>query len=58
MLFQHLGDIVPAKELQEMESEFDQLLKLPADEKEARSEAFFRQLAVLTSDRLALKYQR
>jgi alkylation response protein AidB-like acyl-CoA dehydrogenase len=56
MLFEQLAEIGPAKELQEMESEVQRHLKLPADEKEAQGEALFRRLAVFTADKLSLKY--
>jgi acyl-CoA dehydrogenase len=58
MLFEQLAEIAPAKELQEMESEVQRHLKLPADEKEARTEALFRRLAVFTADNLSLKSPR
>jgi acyl-CoA dehydrogenase len=55
MLFQELARIVPGKELQEMESEVQSLLKLPAFKKEAQAEVLFRRLASFTADKLALK---
>jgi acyl-CoA dehydrogenase len=58
MLFEQLAEIASAKELQEMESEVQRHLKLPADEKEARTEALFRRLAVFTADNLSLKSPR
>ena len=58
MLFQHLGDTVPTKELAGMESEVEQHLKQPADEKEAHAEVLFRRLAVLAADKLSLKYHQ
>jgi len=42
--------------LQELESEVDRLLKLPAAEKEAQAEALFRRLAIFTADHLSRKY--
>jgi hypothetical protein len=56
MLFAHLENLAPAGELQKMESEIQRLLNLPPDQKEAESEAVFRQLAVFSADHLALKY--
>jgi len=58
MLFQHLGDIAPAKELADMASEVEQHLNRPADEKEAHAEALFRRLAVFAADKLSLKYHQ
>jgi acyl-CoA dehydrogenase len=58
MLFEQLAGITPAKELQEMESEVQRHLKLPADEKEAQAEALFRRLAAFTADKLSLKSPR
>jgi alkylation response protein AidB-like acyl-CoA dehydrogenase len=58
MLFEQLAEIAPGEELREMESEVQRHLKLPADEKEAQAEALFRRLAVLTADKLSLKYPR
>ena len=55
LLFAHLGEIAPAEELQEMESEIQRLLNLPPDQKEAAAEAVFRRLAVLSADQLARK---
>jgi len=56
MLLQQLAQIAHATELQELDSEVDRLLKLPAAEKEAHAEALFRRLAIFTADHLALKY--
>ncbi|PYT59145.1 MAG: acyl-CoA dehydrogenase, partial [Acidobacteria bacterium] len=53
MLFQRLAEIAPSKELQDMESEVEQHLNLPREEKEALAEPLFRRLAVLTADTLA-----
>jgi acyl-CoA dehydrogenase len=58
MLFQHLGDTAPTKELAGMESEVEQHLKRPVDEKEAHAEVLFRRLAVLAADKLSLKYHQ
>jgi acyl-CoA dehydrogenase len=56
LLFEHLAKVASAKELQEMETEVQRHLNLPADEKEAHGEALFRRLAVFTADKLSLKY--
>ena len=53
MLFEHLKNIASAKELQEMETEIQRHLQLPAEEKEAQAEAIFRRLAVFTADKLS-----
>lgn len=58
MLFEQLAKTVPAKELQEMESEVQRHLNLPADEKEAQAEALFRRLAVFAADTLSLQYPK
>ena len=56
MLLEQLARNASAKELQEMESEIQAHLKLPAVEKEARAEALFRRLAVFAAHKLALKH--
>ena len=56
MLFERISVMAPAKELQEMESDVQRLLKLPADEKEAQAEALFRRLAIFAADNLSQKY--
>lgn len=56
LLFQNLAKIAPAKGLQELESELEQHLKLPVEEKEAHAEALFRRLAVVSAEKLSLKY--
>jgi acyl-CoA dehydrogenase len=53
LLFQRLAELTPAKELQEMESEVEQHLKLPAEEREAFAEPLFRRLAAFTAQTLA-----
>jgi len=58
MLFEHLAEIASAKELQEMESEVQGHLRLPADEKEIQAETVFRRLAVFAADKLSQKYPR
>jgi acyl-CoA dehydrogenase len=55
LLFQRLAEIAPSKELQDLESEVEQHLKLPTTEKEAQSEALFRKLAAFTAATLARK---
>jgi hypothetical protein len=56
LLFQELMRIAPAPELNGLESEIDQLFKLPAAEKEAQAEALFCRLATFTADHLSRKY--
>jgi alkylation response protein AidB-like acyl-CoA dehydrogenase len=55
LLFEQLAEIAPSKELQEMESEVEQHLKLPSEEKEAFVEPLVRRLAVFTAETLARK---
>jgi alkylation response protein AidB-like acyl-CoA dehydrogenase len=55
LLFQRLAEIAPSKELQDMESEVEQHLRLPAQEREALAEPIFRKLAVFTAETLARK---
>jgi acyl-CoA dehydrogenase len=55
MLFGRLAEIAPSKELQDLESEVEQHLKLPTEEKEAVAEPLFRRLAVFTAETLARK---
>ena len=55
MLFQRLAEIAPSNELQDMESEVEQHLKLPPEEREARAETLFRRLAAFTAETLARK---
>jgi acyl-CoA dehydrogenase len=55
MLFRRLAKIAPSKELEDMESEVDQHLKLPPGEREALAEPLFRKLAVFTAETLARK---
>jgi hypothetical protein len=52
MLFRRLAELAPAKELREMESEVEEHLKLPPDDKEALGEPLFRRLAVFTAEAL------
>jgi acyl-CoA dehydrogenase len=54
-LFRRLAEIAPSKELQAMESEVEQHLKLPREEREALAEPLFRRLAVFTAETLARK---
>jgi hypothetical protein len=53
MLFRRLAEIAPSKELQDLESEVEQHLKLPSTEKEAFAETLFRKLATFTAETLA-----
>jgi acyl-CoA dehydrogenase len=55
MLFQRLAEIAPSKELQDMESEVEHHLQLPAEQRETLAEALFRRLATLTAETLARK---
>ena len=55
LLFRRLAEIAPSKELQEMESEVEQHLKLPPEQREALAEPLFRRFAVLTAETLAHK---
>jgi hypothetical protein len=48
-----LKDLVPARELLELEAEVERHLKLPTDEKEARAEAIFSRLAVFAAGKLS-----
>jgi alkylation response protein AidB-like acyl-CoA dehydrogenase len=52
LLFEQLAKIAAAREVQELESEVQRHLKLPAEEKEAQAEALFRRLAVFTAAKL------
>ncbi len=53
MLFRRLAEIASSKELQDMESEVEQHLKLPPQEREALAEPLFRRLAAFTAETLA-----
>ena len=55
ILFQRLRDIAPSEELRNMESEVEQHLKLPPEEKEALAEPLFSRLAAFTAQTLARK---
>jgi hypothetical protein len=55
MLFERLAEIAPSKELQDMQSEVEEHLKLPREEKEALAEPVFRKLAIFTAQILARK---
>jgi acyl-CoA dehydrogenase len=55
LLLQRLAEIAPSTELQDMESEVEQHLKLPLEEKEAFAEPLFRSLAAFTAETLARK---
>jgi len=52
-LFTELEKTTPSKELKGLESEVDQLLHLPSEEREARAEPLVRKLAVFTADAVA-----
>jgi len=52
LLFQRLAEIAPSKELKELESQVEQHLKLPPEQKEALAEPLFRRLAALTAETL------
>ena len=52
LLFQRLTEIAPPKDLQDLESEVEQHLKLPPQEKEALAEPLFRRLATFTAKTL------
>jgi acyl-CoA dehydrogenase len=53
LLFQHLAEIAPSKELQDVESEVEHHLQLPPEQKEALAEPLFKKLAVFTAESLA-----
>jgi acyl-CoA dehydrogenase len=53
LLFQRLAGLAPAEELQELEAEVEQHLKLAETEKEAQVEPLFRRLAAFTAQALA-----
>jgi alkylation response protein AidB-like acyl-CoA dehydrogenase len=55
LLFRRLAEIAPSKELQDMESQVEQHLKLPLQEREALAEPLFRKLSVFTTEILASK---
>jgi acyl-CoA dehydrogenase len=54
-LFEQLAETAPSEELQNMESEVEQHLKLPAEAREARAEPLFRKFAAFTAEMLARK---
>jgi acyl-CoA dehydrogenase len=58
MLFAQLAEIATAEELRHMETEVQQLLGLPVEQKETQAEAVFRRLAAFTADKLSLTYPR
>jgi alkylation response protein AidB-like acyl-CoA dehydrogenase len=53
LLFQRLAEIASSQELQDLESEVDQHLKLPGEQKEALAEPLFRRLAAFVAQTLA-----
>jgi acyl-CoA dehydrogenase len=57
LLFRRLAEFRPAHGLQEIESEVEEHLKLPPQEKEALAEPLFRRLAAFTAETLARKSQ-
>ena len=54
-LFRRLMEIAPSKELRDIESEVEQHLKLPPEDREALAEPLFRRFAALTAETLARK---
>src|SRR5260370_3577790 len=52
LLFRRIAEIAASKELQDLDSEVEQHLKLPPAEKEALAEPLFRRLAALTAETL------
>lgn len=54
-LFRRLAEIAPSKELEDMESEVEQHLKFPPEEREAFAEPLFSRFAALTAETLARK---
>jgi acyl-CoA dehydrogenase len=55
MLFRRLSEIAPSKELEDMESQLEQHLKLPPQQREALAEPLFKNLSALTAETLARK---
>ncbi|MFZ0634766.1 MAG: acyl-CoA dehydrogenase family protein [Candidatus Acidiferrales bacterium] len=55
MLFRRLAEIAPSQELQDVELEVEQHLKLRLEEREALAEPLFRRLAAFTAETLARK---
>ena len=53
LLFQRLAEIAPSKELQDVQSEVEEHLKLPSEEREALAEPIVRKLAIFTAETLA-----
>lgn len=58
MLFEYLAPHADQGELQDMSARIEDHLRLPGDEKEARVESIFRDLATFTARTLARKYSR
>ncbi|HXW61814.1 MAG TPA: acyl-CoA dehydrogenase family protein [Candidatus Acidoferrales bacterium] len=56
ILFARLAEIAQTEELQQLESDVQQLLKQLPDRKEAEAEALFRRLAILSADHLSRKH--
>ena len=55
LLFQRLAETATSEELQGVESEVEQHLKLPSEKREALAEPLFRGLAIFTTETLARK---
>jgi acyl-CoA dehydrogenase len=55
-LFEELAGIVPGEDVREMQSQVEQHLQLPPEQKEASAEALFRRLAKFSADKLCAKY--
>ncbi len=55
LLFRRLEEIAPSKKLRDMESEVEQHLRLPSEEREAFAEPLFKRLAAFTAETLARK---
>jgi len=58
MLFRRLAEITPAKELQDLESEVEQHLKFPSEEREALAEPIFRGLAAFSAEKFTCKLKK
>jgi acyl-CoA dehydrogenase len=55
MLLRRLEEIAPSKELQDLQSEVEQNLRLPPEEREALAEPLFRSLASFAAKTLGCK---
>jgi acyl-CoA dehydrogenase len=56
LLFRHLAEITPTSEFQQIQSDVERHLSLPADEREAQAEPIFKRLALFVADHLSRKY--